>query len=382
MGNGHYSNIMDGACPDFEITAIADTDKAKLANYAEDVRQRQANGADIPDVAFFEDGMELISSGSVDAVLIATPHYDHPTYAIEAFRHGLHVMSEKPAGVYTNQVKLMNEEASKHPELVFGMMFCIRTNPAFIKLKEIIDSNEMGAIRRTNWIITNWYRSQRYYDSGTWRATWSGEGGGVLLNQCPHQLDLFQWICGMPKKVHAKLYTGKWHDVEIEDDVSAYFEYENGATGTFISSTGDAPGTNRLEITCENGKLVLERGVIMKYLLDAPLTEFTFDKTEKAPQPDVIRKDAIRVDGNASMHAGVMNAFAGKILRGTPLIADGSEGIKSLTLSNAMHLSSWIDKEIEIPFDEDLFESELMKRVSASKRKPECVAQKYFNWKI
>ena len=190
------------------------------------------------------------------------PHYQHPPLAIEAFEHGKHVMCEKPAGVYTLQVREMMAAADKHPELTFGMMFNQRTNCLYRKAKELIEEGAIGEMKRMNWIVTDWYRTQFYYDSGAWRATWAGEGGGVLLNQCPHQLDLLQWLCGLPVKVHAFTHEGKWHDIEVEDDVTAYLEFAGGATGVFVTTTADAPGTNRLEITGEEGKLVLENGVL------------------------------------------------------------------------------------------------------------------------
>ncbi len=248
-------------------------------------------------------------------------------------------------------------------------MFNQRTDHVFRKMREIVVSGEMGAIKRTNWIITNWYRSQRYYDSGAWRATWSGEGGGVLLNQCPHNLDLWQWICGMPSKVDAKMHFGKWHDIEVEDDVTAYVEYPNGATGVFITSTGDAPGTNRFEITLEKGKLVAEDGKLYKWEL--PENERIYCKRPDAKVygcPDPVFTE-VETDGLSLQHTGVVNAFAAHILRGTPLIAGGEEGINGLTISNAMHLSAWLGKTVELPLDEDLFYNELMKRVATSCRK-------------
>ena len=262
----------------------------------------------------------------------------------------------------------MNEEADKHPGVVFGMMFNQRTNCLYRKLRELVKSGKFGNIRRINWILTDWYRPKSYYDSGKWRATWAGEGGGVLLNQCPHQLDLWQWICGMPKKVYARLHYGKWHDIEVEDDVTAYMEYENGATGVFITSTGDAPGTNRLEIQMDKAKLVVENG---KLILDEyEMTEQEFSATSKAPFATV--KDSVsevETDGKNPQHIGVINAFADAILNGGKLVADGREGIFGLTLSNAMHLSAFLGKEVEIPFDEDIFYDELMKRVATSRIK-------------
>ena len=205
MGSKHLSNILAGKCPEIEVTAVADRDPAKLERVHAVLKAAREDGAVAPDIACYSEGSELIAEHRCDAVLVAVPHYQHPGLTIEAMRAGLHVMCEKPAGVYTKQVREMNAEADKHPELVFGMMFNQRTNCVYRKIKEMIDSGELGKLKRVNWIITDWYRPQAYYDSGDWRATWSGEGGGVLLNQCPHQLDLWQWICGMPAKLEAKM---------------------------------------------------------------------------------------------------------------------------------------------------------------------------------
>ncbi len=357
MGSGHAKFITQGKCPEIELAAVADIDPDR----------RKSAEENCPGTAVFENAEDMIASGKIDAMLVAVPHYDHPKYVIEAMRAGLHVMCEKPAGVYTKQVRKMNEEAAKH-DVVFGMMFNQRTNHVYRKMKEITGSGRLGAIKRTNWIITDWYRTQFYYDSGAWRATWGGEGGGVLLNQCPHQLDLFQWICGMPSKVTAFLNYGKWHHIEVEDDVTAYLEYPNGATGVFITTTGDAPGTNRFEIDFEKGKLVSEGGKLKIWELEENEREFCFTAKSPFATPKCVVREA-ETDGRNEQHVGVLNAFAGRILHGTPLIADGTEGINGLTLSNAMHLSSFLGKTVEIPFDEDLYYAELMKRVATSKKK-------------
>ncbi|MCL2128648.1 MAG: Gfo/Idh/MocA family oxidoreductase, partial [Treponema sp.] len=300
------------------------------------------------------------------AVLIATPHYDHPPLAIEAFGAALHVMCEKPAGVYAKQVREMNAAAEKSGR-VFGMMFNQRTNGNYRKMRELVRSGRLGAVKRVSWIITNWYRTQAYYDSGGWRATWNGEGGGVLLNQCPHNLDLLQWICGMPSKVRAFCHYGKWHDIEVEDDVTAYLEYPNGATGTFVTSTADAPGTNRLEITLEKGKLVFEEGGEL-VLEELEVNEREFCKTAKGgfdqPAKKVCR---VETGGGGEQHIGVLKAFAGRILRGEPLVAEGTEGINGLLLSNAMHLSDWLDRAVALPIDDGLFLEELNKRRAGGK---------------
>ena len=231
MGSGHSKRIINKEIDGMELVAVADRNETRRTWVKENLPG---------EVVVFDEGEKLIESGLCDAVLIATPHYQHPELSIKSFKNGLHVLCEKPAGVYTKQVQEMNQEASKH-DLVFGMMFNQRMNPLYRKMHEMVHSGELGAIKRVNWIVTTWYRTQSYYDSGLWRATWAGEGGGVLLNQCPHNLDLIQWICGMPNKVQAFCHNGKWHDIEVEDDVTAYMEYPNGATGVFVTSTADTP---------------------------------------------------------------------------------------------------------------------------------------------
>lgn len=358
MGTAHANNITEGKCPEIKLTAVADINPKRLEWAAENLD---------PSVVKFNTAEEMLDSGLIDAVIVSVPHYDHPKYAMECFDRGLHVMVEKPAGVYTKQVREMNE-AAKKSNVIFGMMFNQRTDHVYRKMRELVQSGSLGAIRRTNWVITGWYRPQAYYDSGAWRATWSGEGGGVLLNQCPHNLDLWQWICGMPTKVSTHMYFGKWHDIEVEDDVTTFVEYANGATGVFVTTTGDAPGTNRFEITLDKGKLIAEDGKLTLWELETPEPEFS--KTNKVPfgQPKSTKIE-VETDGQSPQHVGVLNAFAAAILRGEPLVAGGEEGINGLTLSNAMHLSAWLGKEISLPFDEDLFYNELMKRVQNSRRK-------------
>jgi len=358
MGSGHLKNILEGKVPEMEVTAVADRQEGRRAWAKENLPES---------VVIFEEGTDLIAADVCDGVLIAVPHYQHPELTIDAMNHGLHVMCEKPAGVYTKQVREMNDAAKKCDQ-VFGMMFNQRTNCIYRKMHELVTSGELGAIKRVNWIVTDWYRTQSYYDSGSWRATWDGEGGGVLLNQCPHNMDLIQWICGMPSKVQAFCHNGKWHDIEVEDDVTAYLEYPNGATGVFVTTTADAPGTNRFEITLEMGKLVCENGKLMLHKLSE--NERAFCKTAKGgfdtPECTVTE---VETDGENEQHVGVLKAFAGRILHGTPLVAEGLEGINGLTLSNAMHLSSWLKREVEIPFDEDLFLEELNKRRRESRKK-------------
>ncbi len=359
MGSGHACRVVDGECPDFVLTAVADVNPAR-----EDWARKRLG----ENVAFFPTAAAMLDSGLIDACIVATPHYDHPGLAIECMKRSIHVMVEKPAGVYTKQVREMNEMADKHPEVVFGLMFNQRTNHVYRKAREIVQSGKYGRIRRTNWLITDWYRTQHYYDSGAWRATWAGEGGGVLLNQCPHQLDLWQWICGMPVKVQTHMKFGQWHNIEVEDDVTTYVEYENGATGVFVTTTGDVHGTNRFEIQMDKAKLVVTYGGIELKEFSVSEPEWTATCKEGfacMPATDV----NVETDGKNEQHTGVVNAWGGAILRGEPLVADGREGINGLMLSNAMHLSAFLGKEVKLPIDEELFHEELKKRIATSRHK-------------
>ncbi len=365
MGSAHALYLSQNKIKNAELTAVCDINPKRL----EWAKDSIGTGIEL-----FENADSMFTSGLVDGVIIATPHYDHPSLVIEAFNNNLHVLVEKPAGVYTRQVREMNEAAEKN-DRVFGIMYNQRTNPLYQKMKDLVESGELGEIKRTNWIITNWYRSQSYYDSGGWRATWAGEGGGVLLNQCPHNLDLWQWICGMPKGVQAFIGYGKYHDIEVDDDVTAYVEYPNGATGVFITSTGDAPGTNRFEITGDRGKLVAEDGKLTFWRLMVSERQFNKEYKGGFGEPECWKCD-IPISGEETAHQGITQDWVNSIVNGTPLLAPGVEGINGLTISNAMHLSSWTGSWIDIPFDEDLFYQKLREKIQGSTFKKKVVAEK------
>lgn len=363
MGTAHAKNFLNGEIREMRITAVADIAPEKL----------EWSEVNLPWAKRYNTATELFESGEVDAVIICVPHYYHPPLVIEALKNGLHAVSEKPAGVYTKQVREMNEFAAKQDK-TFAMMFNQRTNCVYRKIKEIVDGKKYGEIRRVNWIITDWYRTQAYYNSGGWRATWVGEGGGVLLNQSPHQLDLWQWICGMPSKIRAFCHEGKWHDIEVEDDVTIYAEYPNGATGVFITTTGDYPGSNRLEITMDKAKLVCENGREIKlYELAESLADNIVNCEHGFTSIDIEAID-VETDGINDQHTGVLNAFADHILFGSDLIANGEEGIRGLMISNAAHYSSWTGETVELPIDEDKYYELLMKKVASSKAKENVVS--------
>lgn len=353
MGSQHAGSLLKGQVPEAELAAVADIDPERMK------KARDLSGGRF---AVYESGDALIQSGSCEGVIIATPHYDHPSMAIAAMEAGLHVLVEKPAGVYTKQVAAMNETAKQHPDLIYCVDFNQRTNPMYQKLKELIESGELGKVKRVIWIITDWYRSQSYYDQGGWRATWAGEGGGVLLNQNPHNLDLWQWMCGMPKRVKANVYYGKHRRIEVEDDVTVLTEYENGATGCYITTVGDAPGTNRLEVDGEQGKIVIEGDRMRFSRLRIAEPEFNAGYQGGLGKPEVWECD-IPIKGKYTSHPGILTNFCDAIRKGTRRIAPGEEGILGLQISNAIHLSSWLGGEwVDLPVDGDLYLKKLEER--------------------
>ncbi|MBR2406605.1 MAG: Gfo/Idh/MocA family oxidoreductase [Clostridia bacterium] len=343
---------------DVEIVAVADINPDRL-QWAEKT---------VPQAARFDDAIAMLDSGLLEGCMINVPHYDHPTYAIECMKRGIHVMVDKPAGVYTKQVKEMNAVADAHPEVKFGMMFNQRTTGVYCKLRELVQSGAYGELRRMNWLITSWYRPQAYYDSGAWRATWAGEGGAVLMNQCPHQLDLLQWICGMPVKVQSHVHYGKWHDIETEDDATAYMEFSNGATGVFITATGDACGTNRLEIQMDKGRFVVENDVLKIVTYEESEPEFSKRNTQPFGVPKYTTED-FKGDLPEMPHAVVAKAWVAAIRGKGEMIADGREGLNGTMLANAMQLSTFLKREVTLPIDDEVYYEELMKRVAISKKK-------------
>lgn len=357
MGTTHAHNIAKGKIPGMELSAICDIAKGR----------REYASEHFPAVKVFEHAQDLFESGLVDAVVISVPHYDHPPLAVSAFAHGLHVLTEKPAGVYTKQVLQMNE-AAKQSGKVFGIMYNQRTNPVYQKIKEMIESGQLGGLKRVTWIITDWYRPQAYHDSCTWRSTWKTEGGGTLINQNPHQLDLWQWMFGMPDKIMSFCSFGRYYDIEVEDDVTAYLQYDNGMTGVYITSTGEAPGTNRLEIACDMGQVIVEGNQILFKRNVESEREFNQRFTGIFGKPEWWRCEVpVNADGG-QQHIGILKNFAQAILKGTPLLAPGEEGIRGLTISNAIHYSAWTHGWADLNhFPHEEFYSLLQEKVKNSK---------------
>jgi predicted dehydrogenase len=352
MGAGHARTILDGKIPRLALAAVSDVAAAQAKAF--------------PGIPFSPTPEALISSGLIDALLIVTPHYSHTTLGIAALREGLHVLVEKPISSHkADAEKLIAAHAGQ--KTIFAAMFNQRTDPYYQAIRKMIRDGTLGTIRRFNWTVTDWFRPDAYYASGGWRATWQGEGGGTLLNQCPHNLDMIYWLFGQPQRVRAFCALGRYHDIEVEDDVTAYLEYADGATGVFVASTGEAPGTNRLEIVGENGKLVMENDRLVFNQNEMPMSEFSRTTTEKFGRPKSTER-LIPCDGHGGQHAAILANFTEAILDGKPLLAPAEEGIHSVELANAMLLSSFEKSTVELPLDSRRYEKLLLQRIADSPR--------------
>ena len=364
MGAVHAKDMLAGKISRATLSAVCDTDPEALARF--------------PEPKQFASSQALIASGSVDAVLIATPHYDHTPIAIDALAAGLHVLTEKPLAVHKadcQKMLLAYEQRPKRSQ-VFAEMFNLRADPRFIALRALIQAGQLGTLRRVNWIITDWFRTEAYYRSGGWRATWRGEGGGALLNQCPHNLDLWQWLFGMPVRVHAFCGFGRFHDIEVEDQVTAYLEYESGASGVFVTTTGEAPGTNRLEVAGDLGKVVLDADGLRFTRNEASMMDVLKHSPDRYTMPKTTTEVTPLAPGGP-WHNVITQNFVNAILDGEVLIAPAHEGLASVELSNAMIYSGLTKKTVELPLDAEMYAAELSRLVKDSRYvKPELVRPK------
>ncbi len=360
MGSDHAKWILEGKVKRCRLAAICDVDSGKFGKF--------------PGVEPFTDSRKLLRSGKVDAVIIATPHYFHTTIGIDAFGNGIHVLTEKPISVHKKDCERLIAAHRKSRGLKFSAMFMMRTEKIYRRFKEIVGGGTLGRIQRVNLVKTDWFRTEAYYSSGGWRATWAGEGGGVLMNQAPHNLDLFQWICGMPSRVRAKCHLGRHHDIEVEDEVAAYLEYPNGATGVFITTTGEAPGTSRWEVAGTKGKAVLEGYDIKLAINDTPADEFSRSSVESfgSPKKEQSVENFVYDTEWGDGHNAVTQSLVDAILDGSPLLVEGAEGIRSVELANSMLYSSVMNREVRLPIDGNAYErmlKGLIKRSRPRKRK-------------
>jgi predicted dehydrogenase len=354
------------------IRYLADMDQVEVVGVCDLIKEKADTFATEYNTKAYYNYKDLLNQSGLDAIIIAVPHYDHPDIAIDSFQRGIHVMCEKPITVHLNEAKRMIESyentKKRFPKLEFAIMFQERTYPYYRKIKEILESGELGRLTRATWIHTAWFRSQTYYDSGDWRATWAGEGGGILTNQCPHTLDMYQWLLGVPARITGHAHIGKYHNIEVEDEVTGYFEHENGMIGHLIVTTAELPGTNRLEIIGENGKLVFEEEKLIFYKNPMSMLKYSQETDQRFSKMDVERIEILVNTDVPTGHQVVTSKFVERLLNGSgELIAEGPEGIHSLTLANGIMLSSFQKQTVETPIDAKAYEAKLKELILTSK---------------
>ena len=345
----HIDNLTGGLVGDCVLAALCSRQPHELAAAL--------------DVPHFTDYAELVYSGTCDAVLVATPTFTHFEIGACALRAGLHVMMEKPLGLSARE----GEEllALQQPGQMFALMLNQRTDPLFTTMRDTIVAGTLGEITRTHWTMTNWFRPEVYFQVSDWRATWRGEGGGLLLNQCIHNLDIYQWLCGMPTSVQAFCEFGRHHDIEVEDEATAYFRYANGATGVFVGSTGEAPGVNRFDVIGDRGSLSFDGKRLMLSENDPATGEFSRTTRDMFGIPATSVRD-ITPDRSTNQHATVMNNFVAAIRHDETLLAPAAAGLASLSLANAMLLSTWEARLVTLPLDGAHYQQALEQRIAVS----------------
>lgn len=336
MGSGHCRMLQD--IPESRLAAVCDTNPITL----EKLSQQYS-------VPAYSTHQELFESGTVDAVIIATPHYFHGPIAEDAFANGIHVLSEKPLSVTVAAADGMIA-AAKKSGLKFGVMYQMRSEPRSRAAHRIVSSGALGEIYRTS-LVMGWYRSQAYYNSGGWRATWAGEGGGVLINQAPHYLDLFSWLGGLPTSLKGETRT-RLHDIEVEDEAFATLEYANGAHGYLYASTTEAPEHNQIEICGDRGKIVMHGHSLRHFTIDGSIREITETTTEMWGSPRAVEQDT-QMPGEEAIrgHSAITANFARAILHGEKLMAPGEDGLPAVELINAIILSGHTGERVTLPVD-------------------------------
>ncbi len=353
IGRVHAKNIEDGLVGDVELVAVANQPIESMDDF-------KAQG-----IATFGEAGDLIQSGLCDAVIVALPTHLHAPIGIQALEAGLHLMLEKPLACHKAEGERILAAKQRDDQLV-SLMMNQRTHPCYVKIKQWIDSGATGELQRVNWTMTNWFRPEIYYQSSPWRATWKGEGGGVLMNQCPHNIDILQWLVGMPSSVRANCSFGKYHDIEVEDEVNAYFEFANGATGQFAASTGESPGTNRLEIVGDLGTIITDGTEVKLIRNSGSVSAFSRSTDEMFGTPET-SVELFRPMETVNQHAAILNNFAQAARGLAKLIAPAEEGLHSLELAGAMIYSTWINDAVSLPLDGAAYEAMLNEKITQSK---------------
>jgi predicted dehydrogenase len=334
----------------FEIAAVCDVNLAAA--------ERQAERFGCP---YFADHREMLAAIRPDAVAVLTPHPFHAAIAIDCLNAGAHVLVEKPIAVQVAEADRMIAAAEQAGRLL-AVNLQHRTRGEIRTAKKLIESGRLGQIQRVE-MVAIWTRTAAYYAQAGWRGTWQGEGGGVLMNQSPHSLDLVCHLVGQPSRVVAWNRT-MFHHIETEDTSLAMLEWSTdgaaasdsaakraaGALGTLLVSTAQVGEPERLEIAGTRGVLQLSRGGLRLFEADTDLRTFLAENPAPFARPELVPQD-VPLESGSGDHAAIYANFLDAITNGAPLVADGAQGRMSLELANALIYSSATSTQVPLPLD-------------------------------
>jgi len=328
------------------IRAIRQTEGAELAAVTDlnlAAAQRVASEARCELLKNFD---WLIKRADIDVVCLCTPHALHAEQAIAALKSRKHVLTEKPMAVTVADADKMIAASEKYDRKL-GVVFQYRFRPSVLAARALLQRGQLGQLYRVT-VVHAAFKTQYFYDAAAWRGTWKGGGGGVLINQAPHYLDLLAYLVGMPTRVAAWNRT-LTHRIEVEDTASALMEFPGGAQGFAHFNTVQAPGESRIEIVGDRGTLRIEDNDVRLFQPEIPLRQFA--QTDRSHIYAYPRTAEVRVPlaSSEATHATVLQDFIDAVRHNRPPACDGQEGRKSLEIGNAMLLSSFSGKPVELP---------------------------------
>lgn len=352
IANDYIGLIQAGLVGNVRITALSSRNPASLAR-AVDVHHLES-------ARVFTDYGEMLASSLIDAVLICTPHQEHPAMARQAIERGLHILVEKPIGVDPGEVRCLVEQLAAHPELTGGVMYNRRQSGAYRQVHQLMAGKAIGELIRVTWLVTNLYRTPAYYKTSAWRGTWAGEGGGLLMTQASHQLDILQWLCGVPEAVQARCQT-VGRAIDVENEAVLFLQYPDQAQGQFIASAREAAGTNRLEISGTRGQIVVENDSLVRITtLVCDERDFAREALEPFAQPTRTVTEHVHTDqDNKVQQAAAIQNFVDACEDRAEIACSLADAAHSLAIIQAAYLSSWTGQTIPVPPPEAQFQQQL-----------------------
>lgn len=305
-----------------------------------------------------------------DAVLIVTPHRTHPDFARRAFQQGKHVICDKPAGITIGQAVQMAKDA-KAADRIYGMIFHQRRYPKYNKIKEMLEAKELGDLSRIMLVNSRYFRTASYHRSGSWRSSWCGEGGGALINQGAHILDIWQWLFGMPNEIYADIPFGKYNSFMVDDEATIHMRYKDDMTAVFMLTTGEAIWEERLEIIGSKGKILLENDTLHIWRYSSDSNEYI--KTQQVTSRENMEclEEIIQFEKAEEPYVQMLENFADAVISNDAsiLTASGESAVNQMMLTNAAYYSAWKGCRVQLPLNAEDYEKALEEQCALERNK-------------